>query len=269
MKKLLILPLIFFILKCNGQSAIDSLLLKKNDSILSAVKIINVNKNDSTFITIDKLDEIFKKSEQNWYEKFMPSIIALMTVLISAGVAYYVGVRNARTQITNAKTQANIQVAIAADQLQISRQQIEQNTKNTLAQIRSNNISKARIEWIQNLRPLLSDFFANISKASIIIDESVKAKKSGKEDEMSMHIESFKEIVFKLEAQNNQIDLFLNPDRISHKELEESISELLGTINLSDKMELPDNKEQIDKVIAKSRIVIKEAWEQAKSESEI
>jgi hypothetical protein len=226
-------------------------------------------KNDSTLIKIDKLDEIFKKSEPNWYDKYLPALIAFFTVLISSGVAYYVGVRNAKTQIANAETQARTQIAIAADQLDVSRKQIEQNTKNTLAQIRSNNISKARIEWIQNLRPLLSDFFANVSKASILLDDALKAKKSGKQGDAIININSFQELIYSMEAQNNQIDLFLNPNKPSHKKLEESISELLKTLNLNLNLELQDNKEQIDMVISNSRIVLKEAWEQAKSESEI
>ena len=215
------------------------------------------------------MEEIFKKSEPPWYDKYLPALIAFFTVLISSGVAYYVGIGNARTQITNAETQARTQIAIAADQLEISRKQLDQNTKNTLAQIRSNNISKARIEWIQNLRPLLSDFFANVSKASLILEESAFAKQKGKSEELPKLINSFKELILVMEAQNNQIDLFLNPERESHSNLESSISKLLDTLAFSDELELINNKEEVELVIQNSRIVIKEAWEQAKSETNI
>lgn len=253
------------------QTASSAALLKKIDSL--EIVMHNMQKTltqrDTLLIKVDKLSESFKSKDSNWYEKILPSIFAFLTVIVSSVVAYWIGIRNIRVQETNTERQANTQLSIAADNLYMSKEQLDQNTKNTLAQIRSNNISKARIEWIQNLRPLLSDFFANISKSSIVLKDALDAKKKGEKDEVKKHMTAFQEVIYQMEAQNNQIDLFLNPSKASHKDLEVAIVELLSKLNPNENLEVPDSNAQVNTVIEKSRIVLKEAWEKAKSETTI
>lgn len=264
--------MIFFLLSlfCHAQKGNEnSALEKKLDSLLTLVKELQKKGNDSTLIKIDKLDEVFKKSEPKWPDKFLPAIIALFTVLISSSVAYYVGIRSARTQITNAETQARTQIAIAADQLEVSRKQIEQNTKNTLAQIRANNISKARIEWIQNLRPILSEYFGNIPLARSNFEDLYKAVNEKSVDKIDSMFEKIELLLHKIQIQDHQIRLFLSKTELKHQKLEQSMSEYLKTVTNAKKEQPIETGPLEENVLNDAREVLKDAWEQAKSETEI
>jgi hypothetical protein len=241
---------------------------RKLDSLLTLVNTIQNKKNDSTLIKIDKLDEVFRKSEPKWYDKFLPALIALFTVLISSGVVFYIGIRNAKTQIANSETQARTQIAIAADQIEISRKQIEQNTKNTLAQIRSNNISKARIEWIQNLRPLLSSFLEKIALAEEKFSDTIELHKDNHPRTHEVSKEAIS-AMHELRLTTHQILLFLNSEERSHKELEDAMMFMITNIEKGNESMKGEYKEQYNQVFEKFRTVLKEAWEQAKSETDI
>lgn len=269
MRKLFFVALCFYSISSFGQNKTNgNILNNKIDSLISTIKQLQNKKTDSTLLRIDKLDEVFKKAEPSSIDKYLPSIIAFLTVLISSGVAYWIGNKNANTQLINAETQARTQTAIALDQLAVSQKQIEQNTKNTLAQIRANNISKARVEWIQNLRVLLSDFFGNISEVSTKIDD-MRIAKDKNVNEVTNLFNEIVPLLHKMQTQNNQIELYLNPDNESHKNLLDSIEEYMKVITAESRTQ--DNaKDNIlaEKVIQKSRVVLKEAWEKAKIESE-
>ena len=270
MKNLLFLTLAFMSIISFGQKSNDSMVIeRKLDSILTSTRIIQNQKIDSALIKIDKLDGVFKRSEQNGTDKSLPAIIALFTVIISSGVAVYVGVRTAKTQIANAETQAKSQIRIAADQIEISRKQIEQNTINTLAQVKANNIAKARIDWIQNLRPIIGDFIANTSKTSIILTDAVNANKQNEKEKALKYMDEFIESMHLLHSQNNQILLYLNPERLSHKKLEESMTVYLNSLVLDDNFNKQTDEGLFELILENSRYVIKEAWEQAKSDTNI
>ncbi|MEJ8818771.1 hypothetical protein [Lacibacter sp. H407] len=271
MRVIITISFLFSTIVCLSQKSKQNLLIeRKLDSIINIVQTLQNKTSDSTLIRIDKLDEVFKKTDTKWYDKYLPALIALVTVILSSGVAYYVGVRNAKTQIVNAERQAKTQIAIAADQLEMSRRQIDQNTANTLAQIRANNISKARIDWIQNLRAVLSTFFANAAEASSLIEDMKLAKAKNKTDEVLKVYESFTHILFKMKEQDNQIQLMLNPTNQNHQNLINSMDAYIEYLfRIDGEQDKKAQEELSGKVISDSRKVIKEAWEKAKSETNI
>lgn len=232
------------------------LLEKKMDSLVTLINKFKSVKADSTILRVDKLEEIFKKSEQGWFEKYIASIIALTTVAVSSGVAMYVGIRNSRTQL-----------AIAAEQMQITRNQIEQNTRNTLAQIRSNNISKARIEWIESLRPILSDLFVNTFEAWHNLKQLLDAKTKNNQQATINFFKTYETLAFKIQSQKNQVELYLNPANETHQKLIQSMEEYINAfLDANNTIPDADMYKLSGAVIDNSRAVLKAAWEKAKSE---
>lgn len=249
------------------KAAPSDVLLKKVDSLGAVMHNMKsaLNQRDTLLIKVDKLSESFKSKDSNWHEKVLPSIFAFLTVIVSSVVAYRIGIRNIRVQESNTERQANTQLSIAADNLFMSKEQLEQNTKNTLAQIRVNNISKARIEWIQSLRPLISGSIHDIAKISGILsaiealeieNQDYQKNIKRKNDELIEVFNSFSEKAF-------QMRLFLNLNNQSHRELEEILKDYTQAV-----LEHRDNI-NANGIIEKARVVLKEAWEKAKSETVI
>ncbi|NTS43023.1 hypothetical protein HRG84_19205 [Flavisolibacter sp. BT320] len=270
-------------------SNIDSLNVLVSRMIASADEM---KAKDTTILKVAKLEEIFKKSESSWWEKWMPSVIALLTVLISSTIAYKVGAKNASVQAANAEKQSKTQLAVAADQLDISRQQIEQTARNTIEQVRANNLTQARLEWIKSIRPLLSELLPNIFQARVLIEQyqqkSEELKNLREEsylefprnerrevqiEKLELALETMeKEVVslrFKIEEKRNQILLFLNPDFPTHVKLEESLNHFFNYISDIDEMNLRDIQEESDEIIKEARLVLSEAWNLADKEAKL
>lgn len=271
----------------------DSLLLIKIDSLRVTVDQlrISVSKSGNADTSILKIadKEIFKSSSSLW-EKLLPALIALVTVSVSSLVAYKVGMRAAAVQATNAEKQAETQLAVASDQLAVSRDQITQTAKNTIEQVRANNLTEARLDWIKDLRPLLSELLPAVYEARMRLESylgqreqqralrrrtyHVKDKESEdqlKEIEQTMRTmeADFDELTLKIEEKRNQILLFLNPEFDSHKKLEECLNQFYKCISNLENTELDNIKEESNNIIHKARLVLTEAWNLADKEAKL
>lgn len=122
----------------------------------------------TTIIEIKNADKIFKQKEEDWWDKYSNAIIALFTVIGSAYISYKI---------------ASQQTKLGKEQLELTKKQMEENYRVAMAQVRANNISAARIEWIQKLRPLLAEIISISSKYSEIIYDYDELKKKEIDEE--------------------------------------------------------------------------------------
>lgn len=223
-----------------------------------ATKPLLNNTSQTTILEIKDADKIFKQKEVDWWDKYSSAIIALITVFGSAFLSYKI---------------ANKQTNLAKEQLELTKKQMEENYRVAIAQVKANNISGARIDWIQNLRPLLADLISKTSQLEVVFTKldkilDIEDPEEQTEEEIEEEDALFDQLE-KMANENekiwNQILLFLNKDEKEHSELIKSYQEFV--INL----ELRSNKKPIikqiteDELIDKSRAVLKTAWEQAKN----
>lgn len=219
---------------------------------------ITNNKCQTMVLEIKDADKIFKQKEQSNFDKFSPIIIALITVLGSAYISYKI---------------ANNQTKLAKEQLELAKKQMEENYRVAIAQVKANNISAARIEWIQNLRPLLAKIISIATKLSEFIEDYDNLIKKGKTSELSKEereetiklLNDSTQLLEDYENVLNQIKLFLNLEEDNHADLVEALDTFL--FNQWNKAKNKSIKNDIDEedLIDKSRLVLKEAWEQAKN----
>lgn len=220
--------------------------------------IINDTIEISGRVTIDLLPNSDVNSSY-----FIPSIIALATVVISAYTSYLIAKKQIKNSKENQSEQIGAQLAIAQDQLIVSKQQIDQTAKNTLEQVRANNISNARITWLNELRKLLVEFLSSctVYLECILSENKYKALDEKVPVDLLREIDKAKDDSRKYLA---SILLFLNPEDKLHKELELLLLEFLRN-------DTEPNKdiygELLERIITKARELLKETWEQAKNET--
>ena len=153
------------------------------------------------------------------------------------------------------------------------KEQIEASSKSAIDQVKANNISAARIEWIQKLRPLLAEIISIATKYSDINDDHIKLLKEIEEfgltketnEEKGKLLDASLQTLVEYENVLNQIKLYLNLEEERHADLVEALDAFLS-IQINKAKNIPV-REDIDEedLIDKSRIVLKEAWEQAKN----
>ncbi|WP_167618546.1 hypothetical protein [Maribellus sediminis] len=249
----------------------DSIIIKKLNQIEQTIKVISqkpYNTKDSILISIDNLEKLSNSLEKRKkpINDILPSIIAILVVLISTGGAIYIGIRQIKIQTTNSEEQIRSQEAQAQDNLRVAREQIEETSKMTLAQVRANNISQARINWIQDLRSDLSQYNGEVAIINFylqdVIDLNEKGERIKAEQLYNEQIERIKEarqFAFK-------IKLFLNKNEPDHMKLEHLIDKYYETA-LDNYETIKSNYNRIsDDILDISRKILKDAWEQAKNE---
>jgi hypothetical protein len=149
-----------------------------------------------------------------------------------------------------------------------------------LWQIRSNNITNARIKWLENLKQILTDF---ISESTVFqLKEGVnkgldERKQIAKISETAQaYLDKITESIFEhlkiIESKHNLIKLNLNPKESLHKKLEVLLDEYMDLFNkTSSKQSLTEYNLLIQKMSAYSdtiilliRYIIKLEWEKTK-----
>ena len=248
--------------------------IAKSNSVDSSSKEIN-----RTLLEIQDADKIFAKSEPDWWEKYSSGIIALITVIGSGFLSYYIAKNQSRKQDEITKKQIDAQLVIAQEQLAQNRFQVEESSRIAMAQVRANNVSAARIEWIQKLRPMLADLILGATKLDSVlsnIKELTTKVKNSNAIATQEQIAAKEEYLFRaneivevnIQPVFNQIRLYLNKEEHSHTELIAVIDTFIR--NSFDNTAGREIKRHIsdEDLIDKARIVLKEAWEQAKKEGE-
>lgn len=212
----------------------------------------------TTIIEIKNADKIFKQKEEDWWDKYSNAIIALFTVIGSAYISYKI---------------ASQQTKLGKEQLELTKKQMEENYRVAMAQVRANNISAARIEWIQKLRPLLAELITKTTEGGVLLDELksfvVKSKKQQLNDREKDELKSkMNKTIHHIESMSslyNQIKLYLNKDESNHNKLIEVAQAYIeDAANQLKNLELKPRYTE-DDLIEVSWVVLKEAWEQAKN----
>jgi len=237
---------------------------KKLDNIAE----FHVNKNDSMLVSIKNFEKLTSSLEKDKsiLSDILPSLIAIIVVIISTGGAIYLGIRQIKIQTTNSEEQIRSQEAQAQDNLRMAREQIQETSKMTLAQVRANNVSQARINWIQDLRNELSQYNGEVAIINYylqdVVDLTAKGDKTNAEkvyNEQVERIKNARQYAFK-------IKLFLNMDENDHKKLEELIDKYYKTALETYSTVKSDFNSISDEILDISRKILKNAWEQAKNE---
>lgn len=202
-----------------------------------------------------------KYKERNDYKYYLPSLIALLTVLISSTVAYKVAKINIDSQQRNIERQITSQLAIASDQLNLTNKQIQQTAINTMEQVRANNISQARIAWLNELRVELTKYYCALTTCQDKIGDLLE--KVSKKEIVNL---DFTYLLGELRESFYRVSLYLNLADQDHKNLYDQMGHLL--FRLSEKVK--DSKisiySEIDESLKFARIVLKKTWEDAKND---
>lgn len=210
-------------------------------------------KKEPTVLEIKDCKEIVQ-TETNYWDS--PGFVALLTVIISGGIGFltskYITLKTLKTQID-----------IGEKQIALAKEQLLQQSKISIEAIRANNISNARINWIEELRPILGKLISDIS----LVEFEIKSRlKKFPKKELETNEPLYKNL-YELNKAFNEVKLFLNHDETDHivfielvdKFIENSVSIATGEIDA------PNNVTE-DALITQARKILKDTWEQAKNE---
>lgn len=240
---------------------VDSL---KKQNASSSLKI--------SFSDLNELKSLLKKETS--ILDFIPSLIAILVVIISTYGAYLIGIKQLKKQEEASKEQIKTQQSIANDQLEQARYQIEATSIMTLTQVRANNISQARINWIENLRDNLSKYMGEVTLINYNLQQVINEKKKGNEDRAKQIYNDTAEIIKNARVFATKVRLYLNTNRdnsqhndIDHNKLEKA-SELFmeKATNYHSVNNDADFDTISEELIETAKRVLKQAWEQAKKE---
>src|SRR5688572_9226544 len=158
---------------------------------------------------------------------------------------------------------------------------MEENYRIAIAQVKANNISAARIEWIQKLRPLMTEVITIVTNIESTVSElnkyiqlsNSRALTDNEQQEGEKAGDKLIELIDTLKPIYNQIRLFLNKDEKEHIAFIEAFDQFLSnTAEILDQAEdKKSHHEEIevevteDDLIDMARTILKNAWEQAKN----
>jgi len=149
-----------------------------------------------------------------------------------------------------------------------------------LWQIRSNNITNARIKWLENLKQVLTDFISEstifqlkegVSKG-IVVKSQIVGLSETEHSYLNKITESTPEHLKIIESKHNLIKLNLNPKESLHQKLEALLDEYMDLFNEIPTQRSHDNYNLLtrkmsaysDTIILLIRYVMKLEWEKTK-----
>lgn len=266
MKKLAIIPSLFLFNISFSQPTQTRYRGTRSDTmiLLSSKTILG----DSLFVSVKELEELNKTlsdKNNNPIKDILPSIVALLVVIISTGSTMYLGTRQIQVQKFNAEQQLRSQEAQSQEQLKLARDQIHETSNMTLVQVRANNISQARINWIQDLRNVTSEFVGEMTILNFYLREVVDLYGRGDEKESERLYNIQIERIKKVRESAFKIRLLLNQEK-NHLALENLINTYISAALEGYKSGHVEMEEVSAEILNVSRRILKEAWEQAKHE---
>ncbi len=194
---------------------------------------------DKTVLEIVNGKEIFQ-SEPDFWDKYSSGLIAMVTVILSLLISYY-------------------------------------QAKKSIKATRANSISEARLQWIKEVRPLMSRLMTLVYEVEFEVNEIAKVidlntnqlKRKINEYEQGKllkTVDRFKQMQYESAEVLFSLKLMLNPNEQEHKSFITLIETYLSEIEIKSKDEnYTIETPSVDIVNAGNRI-IKNAWEQSKNE---
>lgn len=208
-------------------------------SFTSFAEIDSLSIQDKTVLEIVNGKEIFQ-AQSDWWDKYSSGLIAAFTVIISLGISVW---------------------------------QARKTTKAT----RANSISEARIQWIQELRPLMSKLITQAYELNNEVNELVKlfdvSKKLAKKDLSESERRKLTERTSRLEILHYEIvntlysiKLLLNKSKKEHDDFISLTESFISETGEKTKDENSKMTVTLDEISDSASVILKNAWEQAKSE---
>jgi hypothetical protein len=202
---------------------------QKQDSLTKNTTTTEVNINIPPNIQIKNVSE----KNQSFLEKNMPWVAALLIGIISAAINIIVA------QQLRKSNENNLQ------------KQLESNEKTKLVEFKATIAAKNRQEWLNDLRNTLSELIAT---ANCFILENNTSK----------HLESIKELTYKIYSYKSKISMLLNSEKDEQRELLLKIDEfVVEIINKKFNSDLVEQKER--QVIASARKIFDIHWKKIKN----
>lgn len=221
-KLIAIIFILFFKHSSFGQATISKTIVKSDtnsvkETSMTLTQPFPRDGKDSIVISIQQFDELKKlfKKEEDIMSDILPSLIALIVVLISTGGAIYIGKRQINIQIKNGEEQLRSQEAQSQEQLKVSREQIQETTNTTLKQINSVN----RQAWVIETRNTIAEMTGQANLLNIEFQEK------------KLNREKIKIVHEKFTYNKNKLSLLLKPEKEKHKLLIDSMIELMTTLD--------------------------------------
>lgn len=221
-RQLTIIILTFiFAITAFGQTLKSKPIIKRDTTaktITSNVSISNSkSEKDSIVISIQEFDELTKllKKDDGIMKDILPSLIALLVVIISTFGAIYIGKKQINIQTRSGEEQLRSQEAQSQEQLKVAREQIQETSKLAIKQINSNN----RQDWVIDTRNTVSELMAQANLLNIEFQEK------------NINFEKRKAIHEKFVFNKNKLYLLLKPEKEKHKLLLDSLEEFITTLD--------------------------------------
>lgn len=154
--------------------------------------------------------------------------------------------------------------------------QINRQSKYTLIHNKANNISQARIKWIQDFRDLLCSFIGEVTIVNYHLSIVIEENKAGKKDEAREKYDSIADKIKDCRILATKISLFLNTDYINqnHNDSDHNLIEKLSDQFMESALTYDTINEETDfnkiskEMVKIAKKILKETWEQAKKEGD-
>lgn len=263
MKIKILLPLLLMMMFSGYAQSQRNQIKKHSDSLVNSTNK-NQKLKDSVVLSIQQFDQLaalFQKRDDPW-KAFMPSIIAIIVVIISTTGAYIIASRQLNFQAQNSESQLRSQEAQSSEQLRVAREQIAESTRNTLKQLNAHN----RQGWITETRNTIAELLTQAQLLNI----ELQAANPDLVKQQDVHA--------KFTLQKNKLYILLNPKNDGHDAVLRKTDSLLQTLDKhlfaskqsnSNQSSLPfDNGSfftQILDITKEARDVLYEEWQKIQS----
>lgn len=149
-----------------------------------------------------------------------------------------------------------------------------------LLQIRSNNITNARIKWLEDLKLVLADFFSECTTLQLKQGVAKGAREEQMKDKINENVvtylnklhESIIEHLKIIDAKHDLLKLNLNPKEALHNKMEKFLDDYMNLFNKIPQTHKPEEYTDLirkmdaysNTLILLSRYVVKLEWEKTK-----
>lgn len=212
-----------------------------------------INLKDTTYLMIDKGQEIFQQKSEWWNS---PGFVALITVIITGIIGFLTNKYITQKSIT-------IQIQLAEKQVELANKQLTEQSKITIESIRANNISNARINWIEALRPIMGRLISDTAIFEYELQRRMEQTPNKKIDPNERLYQKLSD----LNLAFNEVKLFLNHEEDEHLEFINYVNSYIDkSVKIASGESLIDNSINEEGLIVAARKILKNAWEQAKND---
>ncbi len=123
------------------------------------------------------------------------------------------------------------------------------------------SISEARMQWIQELRPIMSKLISDISIFNFELNKRIE---SNPKKDLEVNEPIYK-IIAELNLALNQVKLYLNHDEKKHSDFIKFVDQYINnSIKIAEGSRSQPNDVNEENLINCAKLILKDAWEQAK-----